>query len=101
MKALHLAAQSIACGDAQVVIAGGQENMSAAPHVLPRSRAGQKMGEWPLTDSMIKDGLWCAFNGYHMGTALCGELAAPFDPDVGQLSEVEREQRPRGGVSNQ
>merc|ERR1719277_276631 len=67
LKTLHLAAQAIACGDAEVVIAGGQESMSMSPHVLPKSRGGQKMGDWKMTDSMIQDGLWCAFNGYHMG----------------------------------
>ncbi|MGI9229900.1 MAG: acetyl-CoA C-acetyltransferase [Gammaproteobacteria bacterium] len=67
LKAVHLAAQAIKCGDAEIVIAGGQENMSAAPHVLPKSRAGVKMGEWKLQDSMILDGLWDAFNDYHMG----------------------------------
>ncbi len=67
LKAVHLAAQAIKCGDADIVIAGGQENMSASPHVLPRSREGQRMGQWQLDDSMIKDGLWCAFNDYHMG----------------------------------
>ena len=68
LKAVHLAAQSIKCGDADIIIAGGQENMSLAPHVLPRSREGQRLGEWKLTDSMIVDGLWDAFNNYHMGT---------------------------------
>ena len=68
LKAVHLAAQSIKCGDADIVIAGGQENMSLAPHVLPRSREGQRLGEWKLADSMIVDGLWDAFNNYHMGT---------------------------------
>jgi len=67
LKALHLAAQAIACGDAQVVVAGGQESMSMSPHVLPKSRGGQKMGDWKLSDSMIQDGLWCALNNYHMG----------------------------------
>ncbi len=67
LKAVQLAAQAIKCGDADVVIAGGQENMSAAPHVLPKSRDGQRMGEWKLEDSMIVDGLWDAFNDYHMG----------------------------------
>lgn len=67
LKSIHLAAQAIACGDADVVIAGGQENMSAAPHVLPNSRNGQRMGEWKMQDSMITDGLWDAFNDYHMG----------------------------------
>jgi acetyl-CoA C-acetyltransferase len=67
LKAVHLAFQAIACGDADVVIAGGQENMSASPHVLPSSRNGKMMGEWSMTDTMIKDGLWCAFNDCHMG----------------------------------
>jgi len=67
LKAVSLAAQAIRCGDADIVIAGGQENMSIAPHVLPKSRNGQKMGDWKLIDSMIVDGLWDAFNDYHMG----------------------------------
>ncbi len=67
LKAVHLAAQAIKCGDAGIVIAGGQENMSMAPHVLPKSRVGQKMGDWKLLDSMITDGLWDVFNDYHMG----------------------------------
>ena len=67
LKAVHLAAQAIKCGDADVIIAGGQENMSASPHVLPKSRDGQRMGDWSLRDSMIVDGLWDAFNDYHMG----------------------------------
>jgi len=68
LKSVHLAYQAIACGDADIVIAGGQENMSASPHVLPNSRNGQKMMDWKLKDTMISDGLWCAFNDYHMGT---------------------------------
>ncbi|MCP4768643.1 MAG: acetyl-CoA C-acetyltransferase [Gammaproteobacteria bacterium] len=67
LKAVHLAAQAIKCGDADVIIAGGQENMSAAPHLLPNSRDGQRMGDWPLRDSMLVDGLMDAFNDYHMG----------------------------------
>jgi len=67
LKAVMMAAQAIQCGDAQCVIAGGHENMSMAPHLLPNSRGGQGMGDWKLQDSMIKDGLWCAFNDYHMG----------------------------------
>jgi acetyl-CoA C-acetyltransferase len=67
LKAVHLAAQAIQCGDADIVIAGGQENMSLSPHVLPKSRNGQKMGDWSLKDTMIEDGLWDAFNDYHMG----------------------------------
>jgi acetyl-CoA C-acetyltransferase len=68
LKAVHLAAQAILCGDASLVVAGGQESMSLAPHVLPKSRSGQRMGDWQLKDSMIVDGLWDAFNDYHMGT---------------------------------
>jgi acetyl-CoA C-acetyltransferase len=67
LKAVMLAAQGIRCGDADVVIAGGQENMSATPHVLPGSRDGFRMGDATLVDSMIIDGLWDAFNHYHMG----------------------------------
>jgi len=67
LKAVQLAAQAIKCGDADVIIAGGQENMSASPHVLPKSRDGQRMGDWQLRDTMIVDGLWDAFNDYHMG----------------------------------
>ena len=68
MKATHLAAQAIRCGDADIVIAGGQENMSASPHVLPGSRDGFRMGDAKLIDTMIIDGLWDAYNHYHMGT---------------------------------
>ena len=67
LKAVMLGAQAIACGDADIVIAGGQENMSASVHVLPNSRDGFRMGNASLVDSMIKDGLWDAFNDYHMG----------------------------------
>lgn len=67
LKAVHLATQSICCGDADMIVAGGQENMSMAPHVLPKSRNGVKMGNWEMMDSMITDGLWDAFNQYHMG----------------------------------
>jgi acetyl-CoA C-acetyltransferase len=66
-RAVHLGVQAILSGDAEVVIAGGQESMSRAPHVLPGSRDGMKMGEWALLDHMIKDGLWDVFNDYHMG----------------------------------
>jgi len=68
LKAVHLAMQAVACGDAEIVIAGGQENMSASAHVLPNSRNGSKMGDWKMKDTMIVDGLWDAFNDYHMGT---------------------------------
>ncbi len=67
LKATHLAAQAIKCGDADIVIAGGQENMSASPHVWPNSRDGQRMGDIKMVDTMIVDGLWDVFNQYHMG----------------------------------
>ena len=67
LKAVHLAMQAIMCHDADIVVAGGQENMSISPHVLPKSRNGQKMGDWSLVDTMVNDGLWDAFNNYHMG----------------------------------
>ena len=67
LKAVMLAAQSIRDGDSEIVIAGGQESMSLAPHVLPGSRDGQRMGDWKLVDSMISDGLWDVYNQYHMG----------------------------------
>jgi acetyl-CoA C-acetyltransferase len=67
LKAVMLAAQSVATGDSEIVIAGGQENMSAAPHVLNGSRDGQRMGDWKMVDSMIVDGLWDVYNQYHMG----------------------------------
>ncbi len=67
LKATHLAAQAIRCGDADIIIAGGQENMSASPHVLHNSRDGFRMGDAKLVDSMIVDGLWDVYNQYHMG----------------------------------
>ncbi|WP_061122030.1 MULTISPECIES: acetyl-CoA C-acetyltransferase, partial [unclassified Caballeronia] len=68
LKAVMLAANAIIAGDAEIVIAGGQENMSAAPHVLPGSRDGFRMGDAKLIDTMIVDGLWDVYNKYHMGT---------------------------------
>lgn len=67
LKATHLAAQSLRCGDAEIIIAGGQENMSASPHVLNNSRDGFRMGDTKLVDTMIVDGLWDVYNQYHMG----------------------------------
>jgi len=67
LKALHLGAQAIRCGDAEVIIAGGQENMSLSNYVLPGARTGLRMGHSQMIDSMISDGLWDAFNDYHMG----------------------------------
>jgi acetyl-CoA C-acetyltransferase len=67
LKAVMLAAQAVATGDSEIVVAGGQENMSLAPHVLPNSRNGQRMGDWKMVDTMIVDGLWDVYNQYHMG----------------------------------
>jgi acetyl-CoA C-acetyltransferase len=67
LKAVMLAAQAVAAGDSEIVIAGGQENMSASPHVLTGSRNGQRMGDWKMKDTMIVDGLWDVYNQYHMG----------------------------------
>ncbi len=68
LKAVMLAAQAIRDGDSEIIIAGGQENMSLAPHVLMGSRDGQRMGDWKMVDSMISEGLWDVYNQYHMGT---------------------------------
>lgn len=67
LKAVHLATQAILAGDAEVIVAGGMENMSQAPYLLKNARNGFKMGDQKVIDSMIQDGLWCAFNDYHMG----------------------------------
>ena len=67
LKAVMLAAQAVAWGDSDIVVAGGQENMSASPHILSGSREGQRMGDWEMIDSMIVDGLWDVYNQYHMG----------------------------------
>ena len=67
LKAVMLAAQAVATGDSEIVVAGGQENMSMSPHVLPGSRDGQRMGDWKMVDTMIVDGLWDVYNQYHMG----------------------------------
>jgi len=78
LKAVHLAMQAVACGDAEIVVAGGQESMSQSPHVVPDSRNGQKMGDWKLKDSMIIDGLWDAFNQIHMGVT-AENIAKKYD----------------------
>ena len=67
LKSVMLAAQAVATGDSEIVVAGGQENMSLSPHVLQGSRDGQRMGDWKMQDTMIVDGLWDVYNQYHMG----------------------------------
>ncbi len=67
LKAVHLATQAILAGDADIIVAGGFENMSQAPYVLKNAREGFRMGDQKVVDTMIHDGLWCAFNDYHMG----------------------------------
>jgi acetyl-CoA C-acetyltransferase len=74
LKAVMLAAQAIQCGDAEVVVAGGSENMSAAPYLLMKARQGYRMGHGELVDSMIRDGLWDVYNNLHMG--VCGDRCA-------------------------
>ena len=86
LKAVMLAAQAVRCGDADIVIAGGQENMSASPHVLLGSREGFRMGDTKLTDTMIVDGLWDVFNQYHMGTT-AENVAKKYDITRAQQDE--------------
>jgi acetyl-CoA C-acetyltransferase len=78
LRAVHLAMQAILCGDAEVVIAGGQESMSQSAHVVPGSREGKRMGDWKMVDSMIVDGLWDAFNNCHMGVT-AENIAKKYD----------------------
>jgi acetyl-CoA C-acetyltransferase len=78
LKAVHLATQAILAGDAEVVVAGGMENMSQAPFLLRGAREGFKMGDQKLVDSMVHDGLWCAFNNYHMGVT-AENLSAKYE----------------------
>ncbi len=86
LKATHLAAQAIKCGDADIIIAGGQENMSASPHVLNNSRDGFRMGDAKLTDTMIVDGLWDVYNQYHMGVT-AENVAKKYDISRQQQDE--------------
>ncbi|UVW28859.1 acetyl-CoA C-acetyltransferase [Massilia sp. H6] len=86
LKATHLAAQAIMCGDAQIVIAGGQENMSASPHVLNGSRDGFRMGDAKLVDTMIVDGLWDVYNQYHMGVT-AENVARKYDVSRAEQDE--------------
>lgn len=78
LKAVHLATQAIKAGDASIIVAGGFENMSQAPYLMPKARQGYRMGDQKVVDSMVNDGLWCAFNDYHMGVTaenLCDQFA--------------------------
>ncbi|MCG8379996.1 MAG: acetyl-CoA C-acetyltransferase, partial [Proteobacteria bacterium] len=92
LKTVHLAAQAIKCGDADIIIAGGQENMSLSPHVLPKSRNGTKMGDWKMQDSMIVDGLWDAFNNYHMGVTA---------ENIAKKYEISREEQDEFAAASQ
>jgi acetyl-CoA C-acetyltransferase len=93
LKAVHLAMQAVACGDAEIVIAGGQENMSLSAHVVPGSRNGKKMGDWNMVDTMITDGLWDVFNQCHMGVT-AENVAKRYDfSRVGQDSFAAESQR--------
>src|SRR5476649_2580916 len=86
LKATHLAAQSIKCGDANIIIAGGQENMSAAPHAMNGSRDGFRMGDFKMVDTMIVDGLWDVYNQYHMGVT-AENVAKKFEISRGEQDE--------------
>jgi acetyl-CoA C-acetyltransferase len=86
LKATHLAAQAIKCGDANIIIAGGQENMSASPHVLNGSRDGFRMGDAKMVDTMIVDGLWDVYNQYHMGIT-AENVAKKYDISRSQQDE--------------
>ena len=92
LKAVMLAAQAVACGDADIVVAGGQENMSASPHALPGSRDGFRMGDAKLVDTMIVDGLWDVYNQYHMGTTA---------ENVASKYGITREQQDKFAVASQ
>ena len=91
LKAVMLAAQGIATGDIEIAVAGGMESMSNAPYLLPRVREGLRMGNGTLVDSMINDGLWCAFENCHMG--MSGEVVA--DDILGHRGASRTSMRPR------
>ena len=80
LKAVIMGHQAIQCGDADIIVAGGQESMSQAAHVLPNSRNGQRLGNWNMVDTMVHDGLWDAFNDYHMGIT-AENIAEQFNID--------------------
>ncbi|AYH02323.1 acetyl-CoA C-acetyltransferase [Pectobacterium parmentieri] len=92
LKAVVLGAQSILSGDNQVCVTGGMENMSAAPYLLEKARHGYRMGDGKLVDIMIKDGLWCAFNDYHMGTTA---------ENIAERYQLTREEQDRVALASQ
>ena len=102
LKAVQLAAQSIMLGEADMIIAGGQESMSQAPHVLPNSRNGQRMGNWNMIDTMITDGLWDAFNDYHMGIT-AENIAEKYGitRDAQDAFAVASQQKAQAAIENQ
>jgi len=100
LKAVHLAMQAVLCGDAEIVIAGGQESMSRSPHLLPGSRNGQKMGDWAMSDHMIVDGLWDAFNNCHMGVT-AENIAKKYEFGRGEQDAFAAESQRRVEVAQQ
>ena len=92
LKAVMLAAQAVATGDSEIVVAGGQENMSLSPHVLKGSRDGQRMGDWKMQDTMIVDGLWDVYNQYHMGITA---------ENVARENDITREQQDELAMGSQ
>ncbi|AFI91243.1 acetyl-CoA C-acetyltransferase [Pectobacterium parmentieri] len=92
LKAVVLGAQSILSGDNQVCVTGGMENMSAAPYLLEKARHGYRMGDGKLVDIMINDGLWCAFNDYHMGTTA---------ENIAERYQLTREEQDRVALASQ
>ncbi|AHE98627.1 acetyl-CoA C-acetyltransferase [Thioalkalivibrio paradoxus] len=98
LRAVHLASQAVRCGDAGIVVAGGQESMSLAPHALPKSRSGLKMGEWPMKDTMIQDGLWCAITDGHMGNT-AENIAREYGISREQQDAFAAESQQRAGAA--
>ena len=102
LRTVALAAQMIKAGDADIVVAGGMENMSAAPYVLDKARWGQRMGDGKLVDTMIKDALWDAFNNYHMGVtaeniAKQWELTREMQDEFSASSQAKAEEEIKAG----
>jgi acetyl-CoA C-acetyltransferase len=98
LKAVALAAQAIVAGDAEIVVAGGMENMSAAPYLLEKARSGYRMGDGTLVDSMVRDGLWCAFDDCHMGIT-AENVAGDFAVSRADQDAFAAESQRRAGVA--